>query len=260
LKLRSAVGDRGNNYENLNTFKGFRTMRRRSLPWLIIAVVALSAWPATCRAGIIVSVDATPATIARGLGGAFQDAVGVSWTMNQAYTNVTIAAAIASANAGDTATAYLTTAAGPGTTTADVVAVDKFTMPVFLPLRSAPDFTLFTGLSLQAGTYYLIVTTPFDTSEARGWRGTSGTPGITLAPGVTLNSSIDSGDGNGDPSFAPDSHFSTSATYYQFSVTGTVPEPSSLALLATGLAASLGLSRWRATHEHRSGNRLANQS
>ena len=163
--------------------------------------------------------------------------------MSQAYTGVSISAAIATGFQGDPAlaTAYLTTKAGPGTTLADVVASRSFLLPYFLPLRSAPDYTIFTGLNLNPGTYYLIVTTPFDGSGARGWRGTSSNPGITLASGVTLNSSIDTTTGNGDAAFAPDSNFVTTANYFQFSVQGisanAVPEPGSIGLLASGIAA-----------------------
>jgi hypothetical protein len=205
-------------------------LRQDLIPSALIAVIAcILLNPPPCRAGTIIEVDANPATIAQGLGGEFQQNVGVSWTMNQAFSAVTIEAAIASANAGDTATAYLTTAAGPGTTTADVVAESTFGLPVFLPLRSAPDFTIFTGLTLSAGTYYLIITTPFDSSEARGWRGTSNAPEVTTAPGVTLNPSLLSADTASDPNFAPDSNFSISPNTYQFAVFS-VPEPSSLVL------------------------------
>ena len=49
----------------------------------------------------------------------------------------------------------------------------------------ASDFNIFTGLTLAAGQYYLIITSPFNSNEAKGWRGTDTTPDVILAPGVT---------------------------------------------------------------------------
>lgn len=206
-------------------------MNRAGRSLLSLIAAALLPLPAACRADFVIRVTADPATIAQGIGGAFQQVAGVSWTMDRAYTNLTISAAIATANPGDIATAYLTTKAGAGTTAADVIAQRTFALPTFLPLRSAPNFDIFSGLTLAPGTYFLILTTPFDASQARGWRGTSSTPSVLLAPGVTLNPSLLSADAASNPSFAPASTFSVSNNTYQFSVLS-VPEPSSLALLS----------------------------
>jgi hypothetical protein len=149
-----------------------------------------------------------------------EQALGVSWSQGSEYTSVTISAQLeALGGTTQTGEAYLTTALGTGTTTNDEVASVAFSFPA-----SQSYVTLFSGLDLPAGTYYLSLV---DTSS-------SGGAGWIVSKSPTVQS------GNGD-SFYQEYLFATPpATYFpstavtvandtppNFSVTGTeVPEPS----------------------------------
>lgn len=80
-------------------------------------------------------------------------------------------------------TAYLTTRIGPGTTTANQLASVPFSVTgIDTPVLT----TLFSGLTLGAGTYYLVLSSP--PNESAGWefgRCCPAPPPVT-APGVTL--------------------------------------------------------------------------
>lgn len=114
----------------------------------------------------------------------------VTWSQTTTYTGVTITAMlnITDTNpAGAPGTAYLTTSLGPGA--ANFVAPVSFNVPV-TQTTPAP-VTLFTGLTLPPGTYYLTISNA--TSNNLGWAFVSGGGTPTTGSGVTLN-----GGGQGD--------------------------------------------------------------
>jgi hypothetical protein len=79
----------------------------------------------------------------------------VSFTLAQGYTNVVVQAVVHSgktANSFEQVTGYLTTALGPGTTAADLVA--EGTVDVVADADPQPMITILTGLTLGPGTYY----------------------------------------------------------------------------------------------------------
>src|SRR5437016_13876167 len=125
--------------------------------WMTPAPILI--YPISLKADpIIISVTAPP-----GLSTLINDSsiVSTSWSQSKAYTGVSIAALVDSAIVGQTpaADAYLTTRIGAGTTTADEIAHARFTVPAQLPVCSAAScgafVTLFTGLSLGPGTYFV---------------------------------------------------------------------------------------------------------
>lgn len=118
----------------------------------------------------------------------------VSWTQTAAYSNASIAAYLARACFGGctgpaTGMAYLTTQVGPGTTTAQQIA----TTPISVSTNNAFSLvTLFSGLTLNPGTYYLLIVSDTTNlilgSPISGWILTwagSDSAVITCGTGVT---------------------------------------------------------------------------
>jgi PEP-CTERM motif len=167
-----------------------------------------------------------------------------SWTQTGSYTNVGISAVLGDIYSGDTGTAYLATSVGPG---ANTIASNLFSFP------SATDGTvsLFSGLSLGPGTYYLVLAgTPSGAYCNSGpaplgcgtyWDGST-VPTIVSGLGVTGNGFYATGNevGNLNP---PTGNFSNSLTNSAllFSVDGNsttvTPEPGTVLLFGSGLLA-----------------------
>jgi hypothetical protein len=90
-------------------------------------------------------------------------ALASSWTETSTYTDVMISALLTNGPA--EGTAYLMTHIGPGTTTASEIAEDSFVFP------NAPQVeSLFTGLTLGPGTYYLVLGSTVSGGPNGGWR------------------------------------------------------------------------------------------
>jgi hypothetical protein len=92
-----------------------------------------------------------------------------------------------------TATAYLTTQIGSGTTTANEIARATVVFPGW---NNYTNVVLLNIRNLPAGTYYLTLTANGDSScttqincSPGAWAGTS-SPSVTAAPGVTANGSF----------------------------------------------------------------------
>lgn len=86
-----------------------------------------------------------------------------AWSQTDLYSNVSVKAELDGNGTAINGTAYLMTQVGPGTTTANQIASADFAVTA---LPFGPDLTtLFTGLTLGPGTYYLIIT------ASGGWMG-----------------------------------------------------------------------------------------
>ena len=180
-------------------------------------------------AGTVYSVTGTPNGFAYSLGGTSDQMLVSSWAQTGSYTNVSISAVLGS---GEPISVYLTNQIGPGTTVANEIGSTSIS-----PSASPQTETLFTGLSLGAGSYYLVLAAP--TTGIAGWFGTS-SPTVTTDTGVTGHPDVFVSTSNGSPNsaFPPASSFLPAGTNLLFTVTGdvgsTVPEPSSFMMM--GLA------------------------
>ncbi len=187
------------------------------------------------HAATIVSVtgpnDTSPTAVS------FQQFLSVSWSQTIAYDNASISAKLTALTQGGDGTAYLTTQIGSGTTVANEIARTAFTFPP----DGSPSLTLFSGLSLSPGNYFLILAT---TAGPGYWYGTP-SPTITLGQGVTAGSEYFTLSSGNDAAYPPDSSFNRlgslgSSPGFQFLVQSVaVPEPSTAALVALGFAAAI---------------------
>jgi hypothetical protein len=161
-----------------------------------------------------------------------------SWTQSVTLTNVQILADLAADGGLSTGTVYLTNALGNGTTSATNQVAINASAP-FTAGDTAAFQTLFTGLTLGPGTYYLVVTgTGPGQSDGNFWEAASPVTQVT-ATGITYNGLFQSnGTGETQSGYAPSaSFFSLSAFTLQFAVdsTSTVPEPATYILTAGAL-------------------------
>lgn len=185
-------------------------LRRRSAAGLFLA--ASFALSISLRAGPIISTDGQGNSSYGILAGLYAHEAG--WSQTSGYTNVTITAEIdPGTGSGTSGTAYLMSQIGPGTTTAQQIATASFsaTGAAFTPVLN----TLFTGLTLGPGNYYLVLSS----ASGLGWAETNGTSPVTAA-GVSLISNA-SNYGNPLQTYAPASNFSSNDPELEFTATGT---------------------------------------
>jgi hypothetical protein len=190
-----------------------------------------------CSADTIVSVTGSglEAVIGNGLPGCGSlgsvcDPITVasSWTSIQAYRSVDISVTFGTLGVGRPVNAYLTTQIGPGTPVTDILS------SVTLPSIPIGFDTLFSGLNLGQGTYYIVLA-PVNASESGPtWEGAAGSPTVLTGTGV-------SGVGSSFARPATDytGSFSSRPTL-DFQVTGTptiVPEPRTGLLIGIALVA-----------------------
>jgi len=170
-----------------------------------------------------------------------------SFTLADTWTNVSISASLTTFSSG-TGTVYLTNQSGAGTTVANQIGTTGFTFTPVATLTSAVSVSLFSGLTLSPGTYYLT----FATAEPCCNQGLSVNPAMTYttAGGVsvgapqTINSGLNA-------LFPPASSGTLSPAPFGnrfFTVTGdlassAVPEPSTVVLISAGLLAIISRKR-----------------
>jgi hypothetical protein len=203
----------------------------------LICSIAVEAEP------IIISVTAPPA-LSMAIGGR-----STSWSQSKYYTGVSIAVLVDSFIVGQTPTAnaYLTTRIGPGTTASDEIAHTQFTVPPELPVCSPSScgamVTLFSGLSLGPGNYFLTLGPDAASIGTVGWFPALN-PTVVLDTGVTEGASFLA---SAVASYPPASTFGVEPFVMNFAVTGTeatvIPEPATATLVGCG-ALVLIISRW----------------
>ena len=215
----------------MNSFK--RIALRASLVALLAA--AMGAWlPMNALADVVYSV--TPGSNGADSNISLENHViqqiGYgSWAQIGSYTGVTIQAVLADgSNENATGTAYLSTSIGSGATA-------LFTDPFSFPNSGQATLTLFSGLSLGPGTYYLVLAANFDNLDTAWLSSTNAV--ITMASGVSGNGFGVAGFANVDSGDPPASTWTALNENLLFSVTGTqsgaTPEPPALILLGSGL-------------------------
>lgn len=222
-----------------------------ALAAILICPIALIADP------VIISVSAAPelSTLI-----ASDRALSTSWSASSAYTDVSIAVLLDSAIVGQTPTAdaFLTTRIGPGTTTTEEIARTQFAVPAETPICHAgcgAMVSLFSGLSLGPGTYFLTMGPDAASNGNVGWFPALN-PTVVEAPGVTQGASFVAFT---VASYAPASPFEpadpVSSNTMNLTVTGTaaatpVPEPIPAILFGIGVLLFLLKKRTQACIHH----------
>jgi len=223
-----------------------------------------SFWAAVC-VWVLISASAAQATTILSVSGPNSGEIAVQLFFNQQasavgfltsidYINVDISISLTSFSAvGEwDLDSYITTQIGPGTTIADEIAnasqhVSIPSSPFSPPLLITP-YTLFSGLTLPAGTYYLTVRGTYVSGGSAGW---IASPNADLNVVADTGASIVAANLGGiviDPyppaSLFLDSSSGTNGSGLWFTVTGDavegVPEPYTIALCFGGLLVLVG--------------------
>jgi hypothetical protein len=204
-------------------------MRNAFLSVSLVAA-ALVASAGQARADVLIDI-APPSSNASSVTLTQANAIGFSLAAD--YFDVLIEASLVSTTTGNTGTAFLTTAVGAGTTAGDVVASTTFNFAQVGNVSADVSFVqLFSGLSLSAGSYFLVFGPPL-----------TGTGAISLNPSATYvtdpNATVDgmffSAGSNLNPAFTPASTFVASGLGNRFfRVEGVIPAPASVAMLGFG--------------------------
>lgn len=174
--------------------------------------------------------------------GSFNELSVVSWTQTGTYSNVDILANISniSSSGTATATAYLMNQIGSGAT-----AGNEVVSPVTASVTGNPGLnamtTIFSGLSLAPGTYYLVLD---PNSTDFHWD-------LTIPPQVVTDAGVTAGLSETAATvagFPPASTFGSESYSFIYEVTGTVggatstPEPSTAVMF---VIASVAIAAWR---------------
>jgi hypothetical protein len=205
--------------------KRFQTLVALSLGWAL--------------GGLVNNVSAqgtifSTLTDQRGYAGSRGFPVVSGWSQSSTLANVSIAANLDGGGGTVSGTAWLTTQIGPGTTIANEIAHCDFsvTSPVFEPELT----TLFSGLTLGPGSYYLVLTS----SGGGGWEvASSFIPIMASGIGVTSRSGRSFFSVAAYPpatSFFPERASDFTDEYFQYAVT-VVPEPGVVTLYLLGCGA-----------------------
>lgn len=205
----------------------------RLLPYAVAMLGAVPIAFAGTIAAVLPADDYGRALIAEGVG-----VYSAGWSQTGTYTNVTIRMALKDVGQipeGGSVQAFLTNQVGAGTTQAG----NELIAPVTVPFSAGHEglLTLFTGLSLGPGNYYVTMTrSAAEVTSAS--IGEVGVPSPVLDAGVSI---LGYGIAIGAPSsYIPDMLQDWTFSGWAFDVTGDpvvdgVPEPSSLLLLGSAL-------------------------
>jgi hypothetical protein len=243
-------------------------------PWTLV-VVALTACPCASPAALLSFTSGTGeffvgTDLWAGNGDGTGDVVAASWTQAVAATSVSISAMIADLHPGPShppAMAFLTTSIGPRATIGNQVApAVSFNAPARYP--NPPYTTLFSGLDLAPGTYYLVLVGSADRrtgnvfpvryswwGEGVHYGGADNDAIVNLARGFSLGPYFNAYNdpaycdnapfcGLIDESFFPASEFDdwdSRQSGYLFFKVETVPEPATAALIALGAFLGIAL-------------------
>jgi hypothetical protein len=192
------------------------------------------AFPSGVLADTIISVSGTGEANFT-LGGDQDQVEEASWTTLSGYSNVSIAAEVGRASEGPSITAYLTSDIGPAETADDLIAIETFA-----PSTDNEFDTIFSGLNLGPGTYYLVLSGGDSDSSQSAWWGTDHGSSATTDTGVTFDGDGYAFSGDGlNATNPPASLFNNSTRAgLLFQVTGdpeaASPEPGSLRLILIG--------------------------
>jgi hypothetical protein len=213
-----------------------------SKPWAAITALALmgAALPGAAASTIVSIADTNSGTgyvlqLPASSPSMFGGVLAASWSTTNAYTGVTIQADVYGSQSG---TAYLMSQIGTGTTAAEQIASAGYTAAA----TAGSLTTLFSGLSLPSGTYFLVLAGP-TTPNLNDWE-IPPSPVITTDAATTLGSFF--GAANNPPNqttvnlaYPPGSNFSTLGGDPVFQVTGTLasaaPEPTTCGFVGTAL-------------------------
>ncbi len=221
-------------------------MRRIAATMVLVALTVLGTLDAKADTAIIsvggtvVSLQVLFTTPASPPNLGSEDAAVGAWSQTSSAANVSIAAMLDSAVAPYTAAfsgdAFLMSQVGSGTTTAQQLATASYSVPA----NSDGLVTLFSGLNLLPGNYFLVVDV---TSGVGGWDGSTYPPLLVTASGVTF---LGTGSKEiGFPGAAPytpsiNFDYGTNGNQLEFTVTSVdtaalTPEPPAITLCGTGL-------------------------
>jgi hypothetical protein len=220
--------------------------------FVFLAAFAALALGMNASATTVLSVSAnTPVTFALG-GPSYEQILAQQFIASSALKNVSVSAQVGNnGQALSTINAWLTTAIGPNETTANVIA-----SATIAPSSSDSMQTLFSGLTLTPGTYYLVLSGGSTTDTEADWWGTNGSTAVTSADGVSYNG----GDyyyyanvSQLDDAPAVNFNYLPNSLNLNSNVTGdlvspaSAPEPASEALLILGAAVGLLFAKHRRT-------------
>ena len=187
------------------------------------------------------------------VGGTQDETLVSSWSDTGAYSDVSISAVLGTGAGGTHVFAYLMNQIGPGTT----ALANQIASATITPVTGFETDTLFSGLALSPGTYYLVLTGTFATLPAPNWF-QSDTAVVTTDTGVTRGAEEVASLGGGvNTGYVPASTFAVQGcgtpasctVNLLVSVTGNsttaAPEPSSLGLVFGGALVIRGFLRKR---------------
>jgi hypothetical protein len=212
----------------------------------LFAVALICAAPTASQAATIISVSGQRGTAFTNGAATPVPSVefgGPSWSQTQSYTNVTISESFNATRSGFTIDAYLMKGIVPQPM------ANQVAHSVTALNAGDASYTLFSGLTLTAGTYTLVVDSLTSQPNTVGGISTVDPPTILLDTGVTYPfANYGTFLSGGQPPYAPNAsgYVAHPDGFPIFSVVGSaVPEPSSLIMVGTaGVLGVLGYG-WR---------------